>query len=154
LIYMMDMHVGFPSNATALNPRRTLAVTIMHSPCLYTHKGPWRQILGPLARVQLRRTLLAERDTGGLIPMMDWNDGSWGWGAWLFMAISMVAFWGLLAWLAVTLVRSTTSSPSSPSRSTAEDLLAERFARGEIDETDYQRRSTLLQEHRSTSTGA
>lgn len=51
------------------------------------------------------------------------------------MTLSMLAFWGPVAWVAVTVVRSakrghtTALSPSPP-----EDVLAERFARGEIDE--------------------
>ena len=70
--------------------------------------------------------------------MMDWNDGGWGWGAWLAMAVVMVAFWGVVAWAIITLVRGWARSPrGEPS---AEDILAARFARGEIDESEYKAR--------------
>lgn len=74
--------------------------------------------------------------------MMDWNDGGWGWGAWLMMGVFMIAFWGLAAWVAVTLIRGA-PRPHRPEHS-AEEILAERFARGEIDQAEYtQRRDTL-----------
>ncbi len=77
--------------------------------------------------------------------MMYWNDGSAGWAGWLVMVLSMAAFWGLLAWAAITLVRSSgATSQASPPPNAPEDLLAERFARGEIDEEDYLRRREVL----------
>ncbi|MFD4973210.1 SHOCT domain-containing protein [Streptomyces sp. NPDC058424] len=90
---------------------------------------------------------------------MMWYDGGWGWG-WLFMAIFMVLFWALVIAGVVALVRYLAGShhghPSGPLSSgesgwggrRAEDLLAERFARGEIDEDEYKRRLALLREHR------
>ncbi len=42
--------------------------------------------------------------------------------------------------------RPTVLRPYGPEE--AEDLLAERFARGEIDEDEYLRRAALLREHR------
>ncbi|MFC5959546.1 SHOCT domain-containing protein [Streptomyces sp. NPDC005774] len=92
---------------------------------------------------------------------MMWYDGGWGWGGWFFMAIFMVLFWALVIAGVVALVRYLAGShhghqggppPSSGEpgwRSRrAEDLLAERFARGEIDEDEYKRRLALLREHR------
>lgn len=77
--------------------------------------------------------------------MMYWNDGSAGWAGWLVMILSMAAFWGLLAWVAVSLMRSPDATPkTSPSPSTPEGLLAERFARGEIDEEDFVDRREVL----------
>jgi putative membrane protein len=73
--------------------------------------------------------------------MMYWNDG-WGWGAWLMMTVGMIGFWGLVAWVIVTLARGT-SATRAPERS-AEDILAERFARGEIDEEEYTARLDAL----------
>jgi len=73
---------------------------------------------------------------------MDWDDGGWGWGAWLGMAIVMVAFWGVVAWAIITVVRRSATPPRGAH--SAEEILAARFARGEIDETEYKaRRDTL-----------
>ena len=81
---------------------------------------------------------------------MMWNDGSWGAGDWLAMSLMMVVFWGLLIALVVWLVRSARNDPTrtgDEQRSTecrADDVLAERFARGEIDEDEFTRRRELL----------
>ena len=83
--------------------------------------------------------------------MMYWNDGSVGWGGWVVMVLSMAAFWGLLAWVAVFLVRSTGKAAADGSSREPEDLLAERFARGEIDEEDYLHRSDVLRRQRPRS---
>ncbi|MEV7238805.1 hypothetical protein AB0N06_34310 [Streptomyces sp. NPDC051020] len=77
------------------------------------------------------------------------------------MTVIMVLFWGLVIAGLVALVHYLTSThrshqaglppPSAESRQgsrRAEDLLAERFARGEIDEDEYKRRLALLREHR------
>jgi putative membrane protein len=94
-----------------------------------------------------------------VIGMM-WYDGGWGWGGWLIMTMITVLFWALVIASIVVLVRYLTSAhrghqPSPPSSGEpgwgsrrAEDLLAERFARGEIDEDEYKRRLELLREHR------
>ena len=71
--------------------------------------------------------------------MMYWGNGDWNWTAWVAMTLGMVLFWGLVAWLLVTLVR----HPRDNGR-TALDLLDERFARGEIDEDEYRRRRDAL----------
>ena len=81
--------------------------------------------------------------------MMDWNDGSWSWGAWLMMTAAMLAFWGLIAWVAVTLVRSSSRRPDSPHTETADEILAARFARGEIDQAEYQQRTATLRQERT-----
>lgn len=80
--------------------------------------------------------------------MMYWNDGSVGWAGWVVMILSMAAFWGLLAWAAVSLVRSTGTMPQHATPPAPEDVLAERFARGDIDEEDYRQRSEVLRQHR------
>jgi putative membrane protein len=81
--------------------------------------------------------------------MMFWfNHGISGWG-WFGMSLGMIVFWGLIITGAVLLFRSLdrtgehtrTHTPAVPS---AEQILAERFARGEIDEEEYQRRLTAL----------
>jgi putative membrane protein len=84
------------------------------------------------------------------MKMMYWFDGSWGWGGWLLMALSMTAFWCLLVWLAVTLTRSI-RPPTPRDRPDPAALLAERFARGEIDEHEYRRRLEVLQNPHSAA---
>jgi len=73
--------------------------------------------------------------------MMWWSNG-WGWGGWLLMVFTMVAVWGFVAWLVVTLIRPPDSR--SGRRPDAQDILAERFARGEIDEEEFTRRKAAL----------
>jgi putative membrane protein len=71
----------------------------------------------------------------------DHMDG-WGW-AWLGglpWLIVLSALVGLIVWL---VVRNTGQQPTAP-HSDARRILAERFARGEIDEDEFRRRSELL----------
>lgn len=65
--------------------------------------------------------------------MWDWHMGWWWWA----MAPLMLAFWVGLVWLLVSLVR----GPAGPARTgEAERILAERYARGELDAEEYRRR--------------
>lgn len=75
--------------------------------------------------------------------MMYWGNGDWNWAAWVAMTASMVLFWGLVAWVVVTIVRRPDATHRSP-----EDLLADRFARGEIDDDEYRRRREALRADR------
>ena len=74
---------------------------------------------------------------------MMWWGGDWGWGAWLIMSLTMLAFWALVIWAVRSLARSSDSGPD-----TAQAILAERFARGEIDENEYLRRRELIRSGR------
>jgi putative membrane protein len=84
-----------------------------------------------------------------------WYDhGITGYG-WVLMTVSMLVFWALLIAALVVLVRTlgrrnqNGANPGltqSGGPSAAERLLAERFARGEIDEDEYQRRLTVLRQ--------
>ncbi|MET8950506.1 SHOCT domain-containing protein [Streptomyces sp. NPDC004129] len=74
--------------------------------------------------------------------MMFWYDhdvSGWGWFA---MSAGMILFWALIITVAVLLFRALdrpqehTRTPATPS---AEDILRERLARGEIDEEEYRR---------------
>ena len=81
--------------------------------------------------------------------MMFWTDHDLsGWG-WVAMVTGMVVFWGLLIALAVILVRGLNrpADLAHGPRPSPEQLLGERFARGEIDEEEYRR-------HRAALTGS
>ncbi|QHE74229.1 hypothetical protein GFS60_07925 (plasmid) [Rhodococcus sp. WAY2] len=80
--------------------------------------------------------------------MMYWygsDPGGWGYA---LMIIGMVLFWGLLITGVVMLARYVGREASSPTHlpvlHTAEQVLAERFARGELDETEYRSRLATL----------
>jgi putative membrane protein len=76
--------------------------------------------------------------------MMDGGGGWWwmGSGSLLFLVVV-----GLLVWRLVRPHRSPAPTAGSPpQRCSAEDVLAERFARGEIDETEYRSRLSTLRE--------
>jgi putative membrane protein len=67
-----------------------------------------------------------------------------GWG-YVFMAFNMVPYWGVIILGIIGLVRYLASKDrSTTSRCTAEHVLAERFARGEIDEQEYHQRLDAL----------
>lgn len=64
-----------------------------------------------------------------------------GWGGWVIGSLMMVGFWVLIFWA----VRSFTRRPeSTSSASTAEEILSERLARGDIDTEEYTRRRDEL----------
>lgn len=66
-------------------------------------------------------------------------------GWWWVMGIGWLLFLAFIGFLVYLLVRHHTDSATSVGRrSTAEDLLAERLARGEIDEDEYRRRRDAL----------
>ena len=70
-----------------------------------------------------------------------------GWG-WTFMALASVLFWvGLITAIVVLMRHLNGNNPLGPrSRSNAEELLAQRFARGDIDEAEYRHRLGVLAE--------
>ena len=77
--------------------------------------------------------------------MMFWYDhdlNTWGW---IGMSIGMIVFWGVLVGGIVLAVRGLGDHRREPERSAGpEQLLAERFARGEIDEAEYHDRLAAL----------
>ena len=91
----------------------------------------------------------------------DWS--SW---QWILMIAVGVAFWAVLIVLIGSLcpgretpaqvpLRRATDLPaaSPPHRPAAEDILAERFARGEIDAEEFRHRSEVLHTHRRGPSG-
>ena len=88
---------------------------------------------------------------------MTWHHGGMGAGGWIVMGVSMVLFWTVVVLLVLTLIRYLNRAPhrhphvnapddghaTTPS---AQQILAERYARGDIDEDEYQRRARTLRE--------
>jgi putative membrane protein len=87
--------------------------------------------------------------------MMMWYGGNGGWVGWLLMTLAMIVFWALLITALVALVRYLVSSSrgtgvtSLPGPGSAEDVLAQRYAHGEIDDDEYQRRLGVIRQNRS-----
>jgi putative membrane protein len=86
--------------------------------------------------------------------MMFWYDhhGGGGW-AWLAMSVSMFLFLALIIVVAVLIVRALSRSgpvhgehPGPRGGPAPEQILAERYARGEIDEEEYRRRLAVLRD--------
>jgi putative membrane protein len=83
--------------------------------------------------------------------MMFWSDHDMsGWG-YAGMAVGMIVLWTLVIVAIIALVRSSTGTPPTPAvpqmrpyTESPEQLLAARFARGEIDEDDYQQHLAVL----------
>lgn len=82
---------------------------------------------------------------------MNWYDHNLsGWG-YAGMTTVMVLFWAVVIVGIVALIRfvvgtagTRTDSPPQPRTETSEQLLAARFARGEIDELEFQQRLAVL----------
>ena len=68
-----------------------------------------------------------------------------GWHGW-WGVVGMTAFWVLVIALVVLAFRGL-SRPSSKETRTLEEILAERFARGEISEEEYEARRRTLEPH-------
>ncbi|WP_101949621.1 SHOCT domain-containing protein [Mycobacterium sp. 3519A] len=83
--------------------------------------------------------------------MMFWYDHDMSWWGAAGMGISMVLFWVLIVAGIVALVMyltvGRTTRPSPPSPSSPEQILAARFARGEISEMEFRDRLAVLHEH-------
>lgn len=86
--------------------------------------------------------------------MMMWGYGPWYNGAlgnggywWigLIMMLAQILFWGLLIWFGVSLFRRGGShSHTAFGRNDALEILRERYARGEIDSEEFNRRKADL----------
>lgn len=88
--------------------------------------------------------------------MMWWGHGGWDAGDWLAMSLMMVAVLAAALALVAWLLRSYRGDSSRPyehssAAGKADELLAERFARGEIDEQQFRRERELL--HSRPGTG-
>jgi putative membrane protein len=72
-----------------------------------------------------------------------WHGDPSAWG-WLWMATMMIAFWALVVWLVLVVVR----GPATRGPDRASDILDERFARGEISADELHRLRDELASHR------
>lgn len=79
-----------------------------------------------------------------------WGYGPGGWGGMMVGgSLTMVIFWGGIILLVVLLARwfggsGPAHQSASPPRQTALEILQERYARGEIDKTEYEERRKTL----------
>lgn len=83
--------------------------------------------------------------------MMGWYDHGMGWWGYASMAILMATFWALvivgIAVMVKYLIGDRPTERDAPFESASPaDVLAARFARGEISETDYRDRAAVLRE--------
>jgi putative membrane protein len=97
-----------------------------------------------------RRWMYGSRKANGKAIVMKMMCDGGGWGLWgLVPTIATVVIWALVITAIVLVARylislwnaSRTAGPTQ-----AEDLIAQRYARGEIDDDEYRRRTTLLRE--------
>lgn len=85
------------------------------------------------------------------------RDGNWSGGDWLAMIGTMLLFWGVLIALVVWVVRSMHSGGQHPDsartdRAVPDDILAQRYARGEIDDGEFRRWRVLLHDTSGSET--
>jgi conjugative relaxase-like TrwC/TraI family protein len=97
--------------------------------------------------------LSAASSIGLMIPVLaqmmdrgDMNNGGGHWWAWLIGLAVLGIVIVLVVWMVTRLAQPHSASASAPppSRPSAEDVLADRLARGEIDEDEYRRRRDAL----------
>ena len=83
----------------------------------------------------------------GLATLVDMG---WGWGhhGWWAGGIMMFAWLLFIGAVIFTLARAFAGREPATRGSDAEQILAARYARGEIDETEYRARRAVLKEHR------
>ncbi len=77
----------------------------------------------------------------GFCPMCEIMAG-WGWAGMLLMGVFWIAVIAAVVWLIARMVRGTRGRIRRP---TAEDILRERYARGEIDQETYERMRSELE---------
>ena len=76
--------------------------------------------------------------------MMGWYGGGMGIVSWLFMGAFWLALLALIVWLVVRLLPSAQRPAPGLNPQSPEEILDERFARGEIDADEYRARQEVL----------
>lgn len=84
--------------------------------------------------------------------------GGWGAFGWLWMLIPLLFWGGLLAvivWAVMRIFPNRRADDGRPEtrKDSAEEILRERFARGEMDAEEYERSLEVLRSGRSTTKG-
>jgi putative membrane protein len=75
---------------------------------------------------------------GMIVEMGPWGHGGGFWGAWMLVPLLLwVAFFGLVAWGALRVF--SVRQGGGRTADSAEEVLRERFARGEVDAETYER---------------
>lgn len=75
------------------------------------------------------------------VAQMYWGPMSgWGWAGMWFGVIAMVLFWVMVIALVMWLVRGSGRGIRRDPQDRAKEILAERYARGEIDTQEYRER--------------
>lgn len=81
--------------------------------------------------------------------MYGWYNQGMGGGWWVLMMVAMLAFWAILIFAIVALVRhfAPRGAPAPAPRTTnkAIEILKERLARGELSEEEFVQRKKLLE---------
>lgn len=78
-----------------------------------------------------------------------WMHDGMGWGGWFLMTLFLLLLVALIVGVVIALVRSTgsrgsQSAPAMGGSASAQQMLDERYARGEIDEIEYLHRRAVL----------
>ena len=82
--------------------------------------------------------------------LSEWGGNYCGWGAsfghgpWFFGWLFPLLFWGIIAYLLLSIAKHFLSGKSSRHNDGALDVLRNRYASGEIDEQEYTTRKALL----------
>ena len=102
------------------------------------------RVFGPLAAASMAFLAEAQSYRDGFEI---WQ-GAWGWSAMILSGLIMILFWAVVISLIVLLVRWMTGSGAAPevkpARSSAVDILEERYARGEINREEFEERRRVL----------
>jgi uncharacterized membrane protein len=73
---------------------------------------------------------------------MMWWGGNWSWAVWVAMTVTMLGLWALVVGAVVVFFR----GPAAGRARDAEEITAERFARGAIDEVEFAQRRDRLRD--------
>jgi Zn-dependent protease with chaperone function/uncharacterized membrane protein len=118
-------------------------------------------VAGELLMASSPSKALGHGQSGKVMSMMMMNHGHWGWGGWLLTTGTTIVFWALVITAVVLLARyllslsqRTPGTAHAAGAMNAEHVLADRYARGEIDDDEYQRRLGLLRENTASSSQA